>query len=104
MRSYAQQLMARKLLASSGNHTTLARLNESPNSKGFVVDQGSPVHSLTNLGQYRTNLALVQQYQAAAAASSARSPTAAQGQDAASTDTLLSQLPNLAKNYNQYQK
>ena len=52
MRSYAQQLMARKLLASSGNHTTLARLNETPNSKGYV-DHGSPVHSLTNLGQYR---------------------------------------------------
>ena len=98
MRSYAQQLMARKLLASSGNHTTLARLNETPNSKGYV-DHGSPVHSLTNLGRYRTNLALAQQYQAAAAASSARSPTAAQGQDAASTETLLSQLPNLAQHY-----
>ena len=97
MRSYAQQLMARKLLASSGNHTTLARLNETPNSKRYV-DHGSPVHSLTNLSQYRANLALASQYQAAAAA--ARSPTAAQGQDAGSTETLLSQLPNLAQHYN----
>ena len=61
MRGYAQHLMAKKLLATSGNHTTLARLNETPNKSQFN-EHISPINSVTNLSNYK-NFALANQQQ-----------------------------------------
>ena len=66
MRGYAQQLMAKKLLATSGNHKTLARLNETPNridsqfliSKNTFNSGSSPMHSITNLSNYKNLVAM----------------------------------------------
>ena len=102
MRGYAQHLMAKKLLATSGNHTTLARLNETPTKSKLIMDR-SPMNSVTNLSNYKNfAIASQQHYQQfhhqAYSSRGGGSPTsrtqmAPLPNNLVSTDTLLSHLP-----------